>query len=113
MGEGVRTARLPAASWFRQMRYSCLQLRIRHHRYGLPERWEELKEDISEAGYPLCNANGNNLRKALGELIADAAACREALRELMTAHEERADDGERRWSDARATARALLEKGAV
>jgi len=55
-----------------------------HHRYGLPERWDELKDDIAEAGHPLCNDNGNNLRNALRQLVTE----RDKLREVVAAAEE-------------------------
>lgn len=42
-----------------------------HPRYGLPERWEEVKYMLMEAGYPLCNENGHLVSVALGQLIAD------------------------------------------
>jgi len=54
-----------------------------HHRYGLPERLNEVKDMIGEAGHPLCNENGNLVNKALGELIAE----RDKLRELLTPNE--------------------------
>ena len=50
-----------------------------HARYGLPERWSEVKEMLEEAGHPLCNENGHLVSKALGELIAE----RDKLRELV------------------------------
>ena len=46
--------------------------------------------------------------RQIATLKAERDAALAALRELMTAHEERADDGERRWSDARQAARAAL-----
>lgn len=42
-----------------------------HPRYGLQERWEEIKEAVSEAGHPLCNDNGHILLNAIKELIAE------------------------------------------
>jgi hypothetical protein len=45
-----------------------------HQRYGLPERWQELKDELSEAGHPLCNENGNLLRNALRNLIGERDA---------------------------------------
>jgi len=47
-----------------------------HHRYGYPERMREIKEMLEGAGHPLTNVNGNLLRNALAELIAE----REQLR---------------------------------
>ena len=50
-----------------------------HARYGLPERWQEVKDALAEAGHPLCNENGNRMLNALQALIAE----RDKLRELM------------------------------
>ena len=50
-----------------------------HHRYGLPERWEEVKEALSDAGYPLNNENGHLVLNALKALIAE----RDTLRSLL------------------------------
>ena len=40
-----------------------------HARFGLPERWDEVKAALAEAGYPLCNENGHLVSKALKALI--------------------------------------------
>ena len=48
-----------------------------HHRYGLPERWDEIKSAIEDAGYPLNNANGHVLLKAVNQMVADLASARE------------------------------------
>ena len=40
-----------------------------HARYGLPERYDEVKGMLAEAGHPLCNENGNLVRNALKALI--------------------------------------------
>jgi hypothetical protein len=45
-----------------------------HHRYGLPERMSELKDMLADAGRPLCNDNGNLIRNALAQLIAERDA---------------------------------------
>jgi hypothetical protein len=50
-----------------------------HHRYGLPQRWQELNDMLADAGHPLCNANGNLMRNALAELIAERDALRERV----------------------------------
>ena len=50
-----------------------------HARYGLPERWDEVKDALAEAGHPLCNKNGNLVRYALKDLIEE----RDRLRALM------------------------------
>ena len=60
-----------------------------HARYGLPERMEELKDALSDAGHPLCNDNGNIILNALRELIAErdtieaemVERCKELLRQ--------------------------------
>ena len=52
-----------------------------HARYGLPERWAEIKEALAGAGHPLCNENGNLVRNALAALIAE----RDALAALPAA----------------------------
>lgn len=50
-----------------------------HHRYGLPERMDELRRILEEAGHPLCNENGNLIGNALNELVAERDALREDL----------------------------------
>jgi hypothetical protein len=50
-----------------------------HARYGLRERFDELKQDLEDAGHPLCNENGNLVRKALAQLIAERDALRAAI----------------------------------
>ena len=50
-----------------------------HARYGLPERWDEVKDALAEAGHPLCNKNGNLVRYALKDLIEE----RDRLRAMM------------------------------
>jgi len=47
-----------------------------HDRYGLPERFAELKEVLADAGHPLCNENGNLISRALGGLIVERDALR-------------------------------------
>lgn len=42
-----------------------------HARYGLRERFEELRDMLDEAGHPLCNENGNLVRNALQSLIEE------------------------------------------
>ena len=48
-----------------------------HHRYGLPERFEQIRYMLAEAGYELCNENGHLVSKALAQLISDLAAAKE------------------------------------
>ena len=47
-----------------------------HHRYGLPQRMEEIREALTEAGHPLCNENGHLALKALVALVAERDALR-------------------------------------
>lgn len=47
-----------------------------HHRYGLPQRMEEIREALTEAGHPLCNENGHLALKALAALVAERDALR-------------------------------------
>ena len=61
-----------------------------HHRYGYPERMREFQEALSEAGHPLCNANGNLAGNALAQLVAERdalqsenARLREALADVL------------------------------
>jgi hypothetical protein len=42
-----------------------------HHQHGLPERWQEVKNMLAEAGHPLCNENGNKVANALADLIRE------------------------------------------
>ena len=51
-----------------------------HARYGLPERMEEIKSDLADAGHPLYNENGNLPRNALAALIGERDGMRDALR---------------------------------
>lgn len=50
-----------------------------HHRYGLPERMQEIKDALDEAGHELSNANGNLTFNALKELVAERDRLRAAL----------------------------------
>ncbi len=42
-----------------------------HAKYGLPERWEEIKITLADAGFPLCNENGHLVINALRALIEE------------------------------------------
>lgn len=42
-----------------------------HARFGLRERLQELIDDLTEAGHPLCNENGHLVRVALAALVAE------------------------------------------
>lgn len=55
-----------------------------HHRYGLPQRFEEIKEALAEAGHPLTNENGNLAIRALGELVQGRDELRDALDRLTS-----------------------------
>lgn len=52
-----------------------------HARYGLPERMEELKTLLSDAGHPLTNENGNLPLQALADLIGERDTLRGDLAE--------------------------------
>jgi len=54
-----------------------------HHRFGLPERWQEIKDALSDAGHPLCNENGHIALRAFGSLVAERDALRAALVEAV------------------------------
>ena len=49
-----------------------------HARYGYPQRMEEIREAITDAGHPPCNDNGNLTINALRELIAELESLRTA-----------------------------------
>lgn len=53
-----------------------------HARFGLRERFDEIKEDLADAGHPLTNDNGNMPRNALRELIAERDAQARRIAEL-------------------------------
>ena len=40
-----------------------------HHRYGLPERFREIKDALADAGHEMSNENGNSALGALKALI--------------------------------------------
>jgi hypothetical protein len=44
-----------------------------HHRYGLPERWQEVKDILSEFGQPLSNENGHLVSRALRAALEEAS----------------------------------------
>lgn len=52
-----------------------------HHRYGLPERMQEIKDELAEAGHELSNANGNLTLNALKALVAERDDLRRQLAE--------------------------------
>lgn len=53
-----------------------------HHRYGLPERMQEIKDALAEAGHELSNANGNLTLNALKALISE----RDAMANVLPGH---------------------------
>lgn len=67
-----------------------------HHRYGLPERMQEIKDELAEAGHELSNANGNLTLNALKALVAErddlcrqldeARAERDAMANVLPGH---------------------------
>jgi len=52
-----------------------------HARYGLPERMEEIKDALADAGHPLCNENGNLPRNALADLIGERDELHRSLKD--------------------------------
>jgi len=52
-----------------------------HHRYGLPERMQEIKDALAEAGHELSNANGNLTLNALNALVSERDDLRQQLAE--------------------------------
>ena len=53
-----------------------------HARFGLRERFEELKDDLDAAGHPPSNANGNSPRGALRDLVDERDKLRAAVEAL-------------------------------
>jgi hypothetical protein len=47
-----------------------------HARYGLPERMDEIKQALADAGHPLSNENGNLTLNALTQLVVERDALR-------------------------------------
>jgi len=87
-----------------------------HHRYGLPERWKELTDIVAEAGHPLANENGNLLRNALRDLIAERNKLAEALwsavemLDWVGASGEGSEQTRARVDEAQLSFRALLAR---
>lgn len=52
-----------------------------HHRYGLPERMQEIEGELAEAGHELSNANGHLPINALKALVAERDELRRQLAE--------------------------------
>lgn len=40
-------------------------------RYGPPERWQEIKDSLKDAGHGVCNENGNSVLHSVDSLIAE------------------------------------------
>ena len=59
-----------------------------HARYGLPERMQELRDALAEAGHALSNENGNLISRALAALIAERDAQAARIAELEAEREE-------------------------
>ena len=62
-----------------------------HHRYGLPERMQEIKDALAEAGHELSNANGNLTLNALKALVAERDDLRRQLAEARAEREAMAN----------------------
>ena len=56
-----------------------------HARRGLPERMEEIKNALSDAGHPLCNENNNLALSALVNLVKERDELRAKLEALDSA----------------------------
>lgn len=69
-----------------------------HARYGFPERWRELADQLEEAGHPLCNENGNLMLNALRELVAERDALKTDNSNLRTVMIAAAEEIHRHWS---------------
>ena len=65
-----------------------------HHRYGLPERFHEIKGALADAGHELSNANGNTTLGALNELIEQRDATEAENERLRAERDEHA-----RWRE--------------
>ena len=71
-----------------------------HHRYGLPERFREIKDALADAGHEMSNENGNSALGALKALIAqrDAAEAENArLTGALKTANAQAEHFEREW----------------
>lgn len=62
-----------------------------HHRYGLPERFNDFEQALTEAGHPPCNANGHVVVRALAGLIAERDSLLAALQASIGYEEPSAD----------------------
>lgn len=74
-----------------------------HHRFGLPERWQELKDALAEAGHPVDNSNGNLMHKALAQLVADRDRLSALLAEAVGALGRIADQEAAHVTDGKGT----------
>lgn len=59
-----------------------------HARYGLRERFDEIKQMLSDAGHPLCNENGNLVSRALAALIEERDALARSTQTASGSHQE-------------------------
>ena len=88
-----------------------------HHRYGLPERMQEIKDALAEADHELSNANGNLTLNALKALVAERDELRRQLAEAepkrpQTCLWSRSDDDTDVWETACGNAFTINEGGA-
>jgi len=63
-----------------------------HARYGLRERFDEIKQMLSDAGHPLCNENGNLVSRALAALIEERDSLARSGQAASGSHQEARSD---------------------
>lgn len=69
-----------------------------HARFGYPERMQEIKDALDEAGHPLSNENGNMPLNALRELIAERDALAKDARRYRWLRGDSCPDHSVRWT---------------
>jgi len=78
-----------------------------HHRYGLPERMQEIVQTLEDAGHALDNSNGNLPRNALAQLVDERDALRAELAVATRIREETFAEAMRQGSALRAEGERL------
>lgn len=82
-----------------------------HHRFGLPERMQEIKDALAAAGHEVSNKNGNLPLGALWALVAERSALR-AERDALLASAPRWIPCSERMPDAGSTVMVYLAEPA-